>query len=37
VLIVLNTGDAAQTFNIGFKGRAAATTLESGEVATYVW
>ena len=37
VMIVLNTGSALQTFNIGFNGKKAATSLSSGSVATYVW
>lgn len=37
VLIVLNTGNALKTFNIGFKGLTAKTSLGSGSVATYVW
>lgn len=37
VLIVLNTSDVMQTFNIGFKGQKALTTLSAGSVATYVW
>ncbi len=37
VLVVLNTGTTTQTFNIGFKGRKAVTSLNSGAVATYVW
>jgi len=37
VLIVLNNSGSSQTFNIGFKGRQAQTSLGSGAVATYVW
>jgi glucosylceramidase len=37
VLIVLNIGTTTQTFNIGFKGRKAVTSLSSGALATYVW
>jgi glucosylceramidase len=37
VLIVLNSGASAQTFNIQFKGKIVTTTLNSGSVATYVW
>lgn len=37
VLIVLNSGSSIQTFNIGFKGREAQTSLNIGAVATYVW
>jgi len=37
VLIVLNSGITLQTFNIGYKGLTAKTTLGSGSVATYVW
>ena len=37
VLIVLNAGNALKTFNIGFKGRTAKTSIGSGAVATYVW
>jgi glucosylceramidase len=37
VLLVFNSSDVTQTFNIGFKGRKAVTSLVSGAVATYVW
>jgi len=37
VLIVLNNSNTGQSFNIGFKGLAAVTSLSSGSVATYVW
>ena len=37
VLIVLNNSKEAQTFNIMFNGKSAATTLVGGAVATYVW
>jgi len=37
VLIVLNDATDAQTFNIKFKSKFAATILEAGSVATYVW
>jgi glucosylceramidase len=37
VLIVLNDGEVAQTFNIKFKGRQVTTTLKSSSVATYIW
>lgn len=37
VLIVLNNSNQSQSFNIGFNGRTAYTTLGSGSVATYVW
>lgn len=37
VLIVLNPGNADQTFNIQFNGKMVVTTLSSGAVATYVW
>jgi glucosylceramidase len=37
VLLVFNNSDATQNFNIGYKGRTAATSLGSGSVATYVW
>lgn len=37
VLIVLNNSNNMQTFNIGFKGKEAQTSLNAGSVATYVW
>jgi glucosylceramidase len=37
VLIVVNNSNEMQTFNIGFKGRNAPTTLAIKAVATYVW
>ncbi|BAU52203.1 glycoside hydrolase family 30 protein [Mucilaginibacter gotjawali] len=37
VLIVLNSANAAQTFNIQFNGKMVTTTLPGGAVATYVW
>lgn len=37
VLIVANAGDSAQSFNIKFKGKLLAATLEKGSVATYIW
>jgi glucosylceramidase len=37
VMLVLNIGDVTETFNIGFKGKFATTSLSSGAVATYVW
>lgn len=37
VLIVINDGSAAQTFNIRFNNKIATTSLDSGAVATYVW
>ena len=37
VLIVHNEDKAAQTFNIGDKGKQATVTLPAGAVATYVW
>lgn len=37
VLIVLNDGTTAQSFNIKYKDRWAATSLVAGAVGTYVW
>jgi glucosylceramidase len=37
VLIVANTSKEVQTFNIKYKGRVAAATLDGGSVATYIW
>jgi len=37
VLIVANTGSAAQSFQIRYHGKAVATSLKSGAVGTYVW
>ena len=37
VLIVLNNSNSIQSFNIGYKGLKAATSLAGGAVATYVW
>jgi glucosylceramidase len=37
VLIVLNNSNSIQSFNIGYKGQKAATSLVNGAVATYVW
>ena len=37
VLIVLNSSDNTQTFNIGFGGKSATTSLSGGAVVTYVW
>jgi glucosylceramidase len=37
VLIVLNTSQSSQSFNIVFGGKMTATTLNGGAVATYVW
>ncbi|MGI4832775.1 MAG: glycoside hydrolase family 30 protein [Janthinobacterium lividum] len=36
-LVVLNTGNAQQSFNIQYKGKVVGTTLNAGAVATYVW
>jgi glucosylceramidase len=36
-LVVLNTGNAQQTFNIQYKGKVVTTSLYPGSVATYVW
>jgi glucosylceramidase len=37
VLIVVNGGQAAQTFRMRWKGKSAAATLAAGAVATYEW
>src|SRR5688572_18378563 len=37
VLIVINDGAAAATFNIKFKGQIAVATLAAGAAATYIW
>ncbi|MDB5133316.1 MAG: glucosylceramidase [Mucilaginibacter sp.] len=37
VLIVLNTGTGAQTFNIKFNSKIASCSLNAGAVATYKW
>jgi len=37
VMIVLNISNTSQTFNIGFNGKSAVTTLSEGAFATYVW
>lgn len=37
VLVVLNDGEAAQTFDVAFGGRRATHSLAVGSVATYVW
>lgn len=37
VLVVINTGEAAQKFNVACNGRKAATSLNAGSVATYVF
>lgn len=37
VLIVINTTDNAQRFNIKYNGQLANITLDAGAVATYVW
>lgn len=37
VLIVLNTGDTPESFNIKFNGKTVAANLESGAVGTFVW
>jgi glucosylceramidase len=37
VLIVLNTGFSATTFNIRFNGKVVTPTLQSGAVGTFIW
>lgn len=37
VMIVLNSSNTQQEFNIGFNNKIATTSLGSGSVATYVW
>ncbi|HWZ14648.1 MAG TPA: glycoside hydrolase family 30 beta sandwich domain-containing protein [Mucilaginibacter sp.] len=37
VLIVLNTGNGAQTFNIQFNSKTVSSSLDAGAVATYKW
>ncbi len=37
VLIVVNRGQAAQQFQIRYRGKAAAASLQPGAVATYTW
>ena len=37
VLLVENDGTTAATFNIQFNGKKASTSLQGGDVATYVW
>lgn len=37
VLIVLNDSKIDQTFNVGYKGKTATSTLMAGAVATYIW
>jgi len=36
-LMVVNTGNTLQNFNIQYKGRVVSTSLYAGAVATYVW
>jgi glucosylceramidase len=37
VLIVLNTSNSPQTFDIQYRGKAATATLQDGSVGTYIW
>ena len=37
VLIVANTGDSAQDFNIQYQGKVLAVKLDKGSVGTYIW
>lgn len=37
VLIVANTGDSAQDFNIKYQGKVLAVKLDKGSVGTYIW
>ncbi len=37
VLMVVNTGNALQNFNIQYKGKVVSTSLYAGAVATYIW
>ena len=37
VLIVLNTGTTAQSFNIRYKGKSVTPQLAAGAVGTFVW
>lgn len=37
VLVAVNEGSGAQTFNIRYKGKLAVTTLPGGAVGTFVW
>lgn len=37
VLVVLNNGTATETFNIFYKGKSAAASLDAGAVASYFW
>ena len=37
VLVVLNDGNATQTFNVSYAGRRVTHSLAAGSVATYVW
>ncbi|WP_245447009.1 glycoside hydrolase family 30 protein [Mucilaginibacter celer] len=37
VLIVANTGDSAQDFNIKYQGKVLAVSLDKGSVGTYIW
>jgi glucosylceramidase len=37
VLIVLNDSGSSQSFNISFKGKTVAVTLDKNAVATYIW
>jgi glucosylceramidase len=37
VLIVTNTSQSAQSFNIFYKGKTATTELKAGSAATYIW
>ncbi|MFC0518505.1 glycoside hydrolase family 30 beta sandwich domain-containing protein [Mucilaginibacter angelicae] len=37
VLIVANTGDSAQDFNIQYQGKILAVKLDKGSVGTYIW
>src|ERR1039457_2154119 len=37
VLIVVNSGESPQSFQIRYRGKAASATLKAGAVATYTW
>lgn len=37
VLVVANTGSAAQTFNVKYRGKFFEVKLEGGAVGTFVW
>jgi glucosylceramidase len=37
VLVVVNTAEMPQTFNIAFRDRSFAATLQAGAVGTFVW